>query len=302
MLVAASPATRERGSGACGRGCAVVVGMAPVRACGAPRPAGIVALAVDERSVGLGGQGAGPSCLVVWLRQPLPIVPSAWPRSIDDAEGRCGAGLVGLQNPIRVDTDPPPCRNPRRAAPGERRSHFATCGRIERMAQSRSFLRRCPQRAANGSGRSERVFSPFDRNTATTPMSRAFPALSERNTTANVAPRNRPVLFMGPRLLRCCGSPATDHRTSVRPWWASQLLPLPASLTSGPHACGSQGRALCRGDRPARRRAGNAAKAASARCRAQSHDRAARKCRRRASRPSLGGQSPSRAQAATERG
>jgi hypothetical protein len=27
------------------------------------------------------------------------------------------------------------------------------------------------------------------------------------------------------------------------PWWASQLLPLPASLTSGPHACGSQGRA-----------------------------------------------------------
>jgi hypothetical protein len=281
MLVATSPATSERGSGACGRGCAVVVGTAPVRGCGAPRPAGIVALAVDERSVGLGGQGAGPSCLVVWLRQPLPIVPSAWPRSIDDAEGRCGAGLVGLQNPIRVDTDPPPCRNPRRAAPGERRSHFATCGRIERMAQSRSFLRRCPQCAANGSGRSERVFSPFDRNTATTPMSRAFPASSERKTTANVAPAiDQSSLWDRD----CCGVAVHPPTTIERP----------LALVGEP--------AFAMSDRPVRRRAGNAAKAASARCRAQSHDRAARKCRRRASRPSLGGQSPSRAQAATERG
>jgi hypothetical protein len=32
------------------------------------------------------------------------------------------------------------------------------------------------------------VLSPFDRNTATTLTPRAFPALSERNTIANVAP------------------------------------------------------------------------------------------------------------------
>jgi hypothetical protein len=151
MLIATSSAASGRGSGECGRSCALgVVEAAKVRAWGAARLAGIVVLAVDERSIGIGSQGAGPSCLAACLRQPLPIVPSAWPRKIDDAEGRCGAGLVGLQNPIRVDTDPPPCRNPRRAAPGERRSHFAMRGRIERMAQSRAFLRRCPQHAANG--------------------------------------------------------------------------------------------------------------------------------------------------------
>jgi hypothetical protein len=102
----------------------------------------------------------------------------------------------------------------------------------------------------------------------------------------------------------CCGVAVHPPPTIERPFGlggrASFAIACFADIR--PTWLRQPGPRLWRGDRPARRRAGNAAKAASARCRAQSHDRAARKCRRRASRPSLGGQSPSRAQAATERG
>jgi hypothetical protein len=236
---------------------------------------------------GLVGLAAkGPDHCAWWLASGnlCPLCHPPGPAKLTTRKAGAEPALSGCRTLSASIPIPPPCRNLRRAAPGERRSHFAMHGRIERMSQSRSFLRRCPRRTANGPCRSERVHSLLTATPQQCPCRARF-----RHCQSATRPRMLRLQSTSP--LYGAAIVAVLRFTRQRPsnvrsaFVGEPAFAIACFADIRPHACGSQGRALCRSDRPARRRAGNAAKAASARCRAQSHDRAARKCRRRPSRP-----------------
>jgi hypothetical protein len=71
--------------------------MAQARGCGARPFAGIAEPAVAGRSVVLPRQGTWPSRLVALGRQPLSIVPSAWPRRLTTRKAGAEPALSGCR-------------------------------------------------------------------------------------------------------------------------------------------------------------------------------------------------------------